>query len=62
MNIVLVRSIWDTGRIFQRLGAHLTAQGHKCYSPNLQPANAANGLVDLAEKLQNLIHSQIQQR
>ena len=61
MNIVLVHGIWDTGRIFQKLGTHLTAQGHKCYSPNLQPVNAANGLVDLAEKLQNLIHSQIQQ-
>jgi triacylglycerol lipase len=59
MNIVLVHGIWDTGRIFRRLGTHLTAQGHKCYSPNLQPANAANGLVDLAEKLRNHIDSEL---
>ncbi|MGC6455305.1 MAG: esterase/lipase family protein [Coraliomargaritaceae bacterium] len=59
MNIVLVHGIWDTGRIFRKLGTHLTAQGHQCYAPNLEPANAANGLVDLAEKLRIHIDSQI---
>ncbi len=55
MNVILVHGIWDTGRIFRRLVAHLTAQGHHCFCPDLEPANAAHGLVDLAEKLQAYI-------
>ena len=57
MKLVLVHGIWDTGSIFRRLEAHLAAQGHDCFCPDLQPSNAANGLVDLAEKLRNRIDS-----
>ena len=56
MNIILVHGIWDTGRIFRRLVAHLTAQGHHCFCPDLEPANASNGLTELSQQLETYIH------
>lgn len=61
MNIVLVHGIWDTGRIFRKLEAHLTDQGHQCFCPSLQPANAAKGLIDLSEKLRHSIEANLPQ-
>lgn len=61
MNIILVHGIWDSGRIFGRLVAHLTAEGHHCYCPDLKPANASNGLEDLATKLKAYIDETVPQ-
>ena len=60
MNIILVHGIWDTGRIFKRLVAHLTERGHHCFCPDLKPANAAHGLSDLAQKLQHYIDTTLE--
>ncbi|MEM8866713.1 MAG: alpha/beta fold hydrolase [Verrucomicrobiota bacterium] len=60
MDIILVHGIWDTGRIFSKMATALEAAGHRCHTPSLVPANAANGLADLAEKLQASIEASIQ--
>jgi triacylglycerol lipase len=55
MHILLVHGIFDTGNIFKRLIQTLEASGHRCYAPDLKPADARLGLVDLAEKLKVLV-------
>ncbi|MEM7790331.1 MAG: alpha/beta fold hydrolase [Verrucomicrobiota bacterium] len=59
MEIIMVHGIWDTGRIFRRMASALERHGHKCYRPSLSPANGANGLEDLARKLDRYIRENI---
>jgi len=58
MKIVMVHGIWETGAIYRRMAAHLSQLGHTCLHPDLQPANGAHGLRDLAEKLRDIIDQQ----
>ena len=55
----MVHGIWDKGRVFRRMAQFLTEQGHHCHYPDLEPANGANGLADLAEKLKVYINQTI---
>jgi triacylglycerol lipase len=59
MKIVLVHGLFDTGNIFRYLRGKLTAEGHECFCPDLKPANARTGIVNLAEKLQSYIDDTI---
>lgn len=59
MDIVMLHGIWDTGGIFLRMAAHLEAQGHHCVRPNMEPANGAHGLIDLAVKMRDQIDTQL---
>jgi triacylglycerol lipase len=60
MTVVLVDGIWGTGAIFEPLRARLTAHGHPCLVPSLQPANARYGIADLAGKLKRFIDSRVE--
>ena len=55
----MVHGIWDKGRVYRRMAQFLTEQGHHCHYPDLEPANAAHGLADLAEKLKIYINQTI---
>jgi triacylglycerol lipase len=57
MDIVLVHGIWDSGKVFRRMSDHLNTEGHRCFAPDLRPANGAHGLADLAHKLQVYIEA-----
>jgi triacylglycerol lipase len=59
MEIIMVHGIWDTGIVYRRMAEALTARGHNCHYPDLEPANGANGLADLAEKLSIYINQTI---
>lgn len=59
MNVVMVHGIWDTGRIYRRMAAYLSEEGHSCHTPDLKPANAANGLGELAEQLDQYVNQHI---
>lgn len=59
MHIIMVHGIWDKGTVYRRMASYLTAQGHRCHYPDLEPANGQHGLVDLAEKLQTYIDQTI---
>lgn len=59
MTVILVDGIWGNGAGFKRLGASLTAAGHSCLVPALQPNNAVRGIADLAGKLQRFIEERI---
>jgi triacylglycerol lipase len=59
MQLIFVHGIWDTGAVFRRLAKYLTDQGHTCHCPSLEPANGQHGIIDLAEKLQDYIHTTI---
>jgi triacylglycerol lipase len=58
MDIVMLHGIWDTGAIFRPMAEHLTRQGHRCHCPDMEPANGAQGLVDLAVKLRAMINTE----
>ncbi|ADE53273.1 esterase/lipase family protein [Coraliomargarita akajimensis] len=58
MQVVFVHGIWDSGRVWRRMSTALTEAGHQCYCPDLVPANGANGLADLAHKLDSYITEQ----
>lgn len=60
MKIVLVHGIWDSGRVFRRMVAYLSKEGHQCFTPDLLPANGADGLIDLAHKLQTYIEERLE--
>ncbi|PXA05003.1 lipase [Coraliomargarita sinensis] len=60
MQIVLVHGIWDSGKVFRRMASYLNEEGHSCYTPDLLPANGAEGLVDLAEKLRIYIEGTLE--
>jgi triacylglycerol lipase len=51
----MVHGIWDKGTVFRRMAKVLTEQGHNCHAPDLEPANGAHGLADLAQKLERTI-------
>jgi len=51
MNVLLVHGIWDNRRVFRQMTAALEEAGHTCFAPDLEPANGALGLADLARKL-----------
>lgn len=55
MEIIMVHGIWDKGTVFRRMAKVLTEQGHNCHAPDLEPANGAHGLADLAQKLERTI-------
>ncbi|MFW6217728.1 MAG: esterase/lipase family protein [Verrucomicrobiota bacterium] len=55
MDVVLVHGIWDGGRVFQKMANALEAAGHRCFRPDLEPANGSLGLADLARKLKAYI-------
>ncbi|MDG1241044.1 MAG: alpha/beta fold hydrolase [Opitutae bacterium] len=55
----MVHGIWDKGIVYQRMAKVLTDQGHNCHTPDLEPANGAYGLADLAEKLKVYIDQTI---
>jgi len=59
MEIIMVHGIWDKGRVYRRMAQALTEQGHSCHYPDLEPANGAHGLADLAEKLHRYIDQTI---
>ena len=59
MNIVLVHGIFHNGSIFRRLVALLEAQGHRCWAPNLKPADGRKGIHDLACKLQAYVDAHL---
>lgn len=51
----MIHGIWDKGTVFRRMAKVLTGQGHNCHTPDLEPANGAHGLADLARKLERTI-------
>lgn len=55
----MVHGIWDQGSVYRRMAGYLSAQGHQCYHPDLEPANGKYGLIDLAEKLHAYIEQTI---
>lgn len=55
----MVHGIWDKGTVYRRMAGYLTEQGHTCHYPDLEPANGAHGLADLAEKLKDTIDQTI---
>ena len=57
----MVLGIWDKGSVYRRMADFLGEQGHHCHYPNLEPANGAHGLADLAEKLKVYIDQTIGQ-
>ena len=59
MEIIMVHGIWDKGTVYRRMAHSLTEQGHNCHHPDLEPANGAHGLADLAEKLKAYIDQTI---
>jgi len=59
MEIIMVHGIWDKGTVYRRMADFLGEQGHNCHYPNLEPANGAHGLADLAEKLKVYIDQTI---
>ena|SRR5687768_8819763 len=59
MTVVLVDGIWGRGVVFSPLCERLTARGHRCLVPILQPNNAALGIADLAEKLKGFINARV---
>ena len=58
MNILMAHGIWDTGAIFRRMANHLEACGHRCYRPDMKPANGSRGLEDLALKMRQYIDAE----
>ena len=61
MNVLLVHGIHDTGAVFDRMSAQLTAGGHRCFAPSLEPADAHFGLEDLAVKLDAYVRQEVPQ-
>jgi triacylglycerol lipase len=51
VNVILVHGFADTGRIFNRLSASLSARGHACHAPTLHPRDARLGIADISGKL-----------
>ncbi len=59
MNIVLLHGIFDTARIFKRMIAALEAEGHRCFAPDMRPADARHGIHDLACFVERYIGEQL---
>src|SRR3989338_230699 len=59
MNIILVHGIFDNGKLFKYMVRFLKAAGHACHVPSLKPADARNGIADLAEKLAECVNASI---
>jgi triacylglycerol lipase len=59
MDILMLHGIWDTGAIFRRMAEHLAREGHRCHRPDMDPANGAHGLADLAMKIRHAIDADI---
>lgn len=51
MNVVLVHGFLNRGGIMRGLADHLTAAGHACFIPTLEPNDARDGIGPLAEFL-----------
>lgn len=58
MDIVMVHGIWDTGAIYRRMAGYLGHEGHRCLCPDMNPANGAHGLKDLAMQLRDTIDAE----
>lgn len=59
MNIVLLHGIFDTARIFKRMIPMLEAEGHRCFAPDMRPADARHGIHDLACFVERYIGEQL---
>ena len=59
MNIILVHGIFDDGKLFKHMVSFLKEAGHTCHAPSLKPADARNGIADLAQKLAKFINASI---
>ena len=59
MNIVLLHGIFDTARIFKRMISVLEAEGHRCFAPDMRPADARHGIPDLACFVERYIAEQL---
>ena len=59
MNIVLLHGIFDTARIFRRMISALEAEGHRCFAPDMRPADARHGIHDLACFVERYIGEQL---
>jgi triacylglycerol lipase len=60
MDVVMTHGFWDTGRLFRRLAAHLTEQGHTCHTPTLEPRDGRHGIPDLSAKLSLYVEGNIE--
>ncbi|HIK10915.1 MAG TPA: triacylglycerol lipase [Oscillatoriaceae cyanobacterium M33_DOE_052] len=49
--VLLVHGIWDTGKVFRKLSAHLTELGWSVHALNLSPNNSSVGLDKLAKQV-----------
>lgn len=49
--ILLVHGLWDTGKVFRKLSAHLTELGWSVHAIDLSPNNSSVGLDKLAQQV-----------
>jgi len=62
MHLLMAHGIWDRGSIFRRMADYLEARGHRCYCPDMIPANGSKGLEDLAVKMRAFIEAEIPEK
>jgi len=56
--VVLVHGIWDTSRVFARMGRWLEAHGYRALAVDLKPSDGSVGLEKLAEQLREFVDVQ----
>jgi triacylglycerol lipase len=57
--VVLVHGIWDTSRVFARMGRWLEAHGYRALAVDLKPSDGSVGLEKLAEQLRDFVDVQL---
>jgi triacylglycerol lipase len=53
--VVLVHGIWDTSRVFARMGRWLEERGYRALAVDLKPSDGSVGLDKLAEQLREFV-------
>jgi triacylglycerol lipase len=57
--VVLVHGIWDTSRVFARMGRWLEERGYRALAVDLKPSDGSVGLDKLAEQLRDFVDVQL---
>jgi triacylglycerol lipase len=56
--VLLVHGIWDTSRVFARMGRWLEERGYRALAVDLKPSDGSVGLDTLAEQLREFVELQ----
>jgi triacylglycerol lipase len=58
--VVLVHGIWDTSRVFARMGRWLEERGYRALAVDLKPSDGSVGLNKLAEQLRIFVERELE--